>query len=76
MSLVINALTVSWGITGINLCQISDCSVRLNQGLLPAYSTNVNFGYMGMWHVAQKLIQLVGLSLKGITRNRGRPQSL
>ena len=55
-------------IMGVSMeCQISDCSVRLNQGLLPPYPTNINSGYIGMWHITQKLILLVGLFLKGIT---------
>ena len=52
-------------------CQISDCSVRVNQVLLPAWSANVNSGYMDMWHVTQKLILLPGLFLKEITRSGG-----
>ena len=47
--------------------QISDCSIRLNQGLLPAKSANFISGYMGIWHVTQKLIMFLGLSLKAIT---------
>ena len=33
----------------MTLCSISDCSVRLNQGLLLLYSTNVNSGYVALW---------------------------
>ena len=55
----------------MTLRQISDCSMRVNGGLLSAYSTNVNYGYIGMWHVTQKLILLVRLSLKGIIRRGG-----
>ena len=52
-------------------CQISGCSVRLNQGLLPTWSTNVNSSYIGKCHVTQNLILFVRLSLKGITRGGG-----
>ena len=44
--------------------------MRLNQGLLPA-NANVNSGYMDMWHVTKKLILLLGLFLKEITRSGG-----
>ena len=37
MSLVISAFVESWGIAGMPLCQISDHSVRLIQGLLPVH---------------------------------------
>ena len=32
---------------------------------------NINSGYMGMWHVTQKMILLLWLFLKGITRSGG-----
>ncbi|KAG0703357.1 Vinexin [Chionoecetes opilio] len=53
----------SWNIAGMITCQISDCTVRLNRGLLPAYSVSANFGYVGMWHATLKSILPIGLYL-------------
>lgn len=42
MPLEIHAYTESWGISGMMLCQTSHYPIRLDQGLLPAYSVNAN----------------------------------
>ena len=42
MSLILDVFAVLWGITGMTLCQISDYSLRLIQGPLPAQSINAN----------------------------------
>ncbi|KAG0721728.1 Pre-mRNA-splicing factor SYF1 [Chionoecetes opilio] len=61
----------SWGIAGMITCQISDCTVRLNRGLLPAKSVSANFGYMGMWHATLKPILPIGLYLQETIRRGG-----
>ena len=36
MSLVVSSFAESWGIAEMTLCQINNCFVGLNQGILPA----------------------------------------
>ena len=71
MSLVLDAFAESWDTTGMTLCQISDCSMRLIRGRLPAQSVNANCGYKDMWHATRKTILLTVLSLKWITQHGG-----
>ena len=47
----------------MTLCQIRDCSARLIQGPLVAWSVNANYNYMNMWHSTFKPNMLIGFSL-------------
>lgn len=70
--LAISAIAEAQASAGMAECQISDCPMRLNKGLLLAQSLSAKSNHMSMWKAFQKSTLSTRQSWKETTLSRGQ----